>query len=209
MAKVKKQPKAKKKQQKRKYPRKRKVRITPNTLRERGLPTPAALDLKGTNITQLTKEWYAKLAADGFDDIEWTGGDVESQGVDSPYLKRADNSAIRHVKMNSFEHYRLCAAYLTHNPWWERSGDKLIWSLYTEGMPYRDITVKYNASKARSGRKARPKRSLFYIFTRIQELVEAMKIWQKTSPHGLRLAGNDDFMAEEVLLKEPEPIPTV
>lgn len=186
------------KRQKRKKRGSYKLRMNAASIRAAGMPVPEAIDLQGTSIHKLTKEWYKRLKDDGHDDIEWTGGLVDSCGTGSPFLKRPDQTRIKYAKVNSYEFYRLCTCYLMHNKSWELAGDKLIWAGFTEGTTYRDIQKAFN-------KKVKPRRSLFYVFTRIKVLCERMETWHRVDAEGLR-NGKEDFMVDDVLLREPDPI---
>lgn len=191
-----------KKPQKRKKRGSYKLRMNADSIRAAGMLVPEAIDLQGTSIHKLTKQWYAKLKAAGHDDIEWTGGSVDSLGTGSPFLKRPDQTRIKYAKVNSYEFYRLCTCYLVHNTDWELAGDKLIWGGFTEGTTYRTIQAQFNKLMRK---RHLPKRSLFYVFTRIKVLNERMERWHKEHPEGLR-NGISDFMVDDVLLREPDPI---
>jgi hypothetical protein len=193
-------PKATKpKRQKRKKRGSYKLRMNAASIRAAGMLVPEAIDLEGTTLHKLTKEWYKKLEKDGVhEEIEWAGGSVDSLGTGSPYLKRPDQTRIKYAKINSYEYYRLCACYLAHNKSWLEKGDALIWAGFTEGTTYRDIQKAFN-------KRVKPRRSLFYIFTRIKVLCERMEAWHREHPEGLR-NGREDFHVDDVLLREPDPV---
>lgn len=192
--------KPKPQKQKRKKRGAYKLRMNAASIRAAGMLVPEAIDLEGTTLHKLTKQWYKLLKDDGHDDIEWQGGSVDSCGTGSPFLKRPDQTRIKYAKVNSYEYYRLCTCFLTHRGRrWPKKGDKLIWAMHTDGTPYRDIQRLFNA-------KAKRKISLFYVFTRIKELTAEMLEWHKVHPEGLR-NGREDFHVDDVLLREPDPVP--
>lgn len=177
-------------------------------LKRAGLPVPIELQLQATGLTaqrrafaKLQSEWYKRLAADGLDDIEWHDSST-GKGQGSPYLKRPDQMRMKHSKPASFEFYRLCACYLEHRNWkGTATGDKLIWEMYTDGITYRKIL---RALEAKLGKR----RSLFYVHGRIQSMRTHMQSWHREHPEGLLHPGAEDVYVDEVLLREPDPVPS-
>lgn len=168
-----------------------------NTLRKLGMPVPEAVDLKAGSFKAQQKLWYGKLAAEGFDDIEFIDHNT-GVGQGSRYIKRPDAARMKHSTPKSFEWYRLCAAYLQHNHYWARPADKLIWQMYTDGHTYREILKAVKA-------KTRRHRALFYVHSRIHSMRKLMMQWQTTASEGL-LLDIDDSVVHDVMLNEPLPL---
>lgn len=166
------------------------------------------------NFQKLQKKWYDKLKKQGFDDIEFS--------EHSPHLKRPDSSRVKTINASVENHYRYMRAFLEHYDWKNRpsilieknlkykylKGDKLLFSMYCDGIYYRDIRTAFN-KKYKQGRdykrigssKVRP---LFWIFHRIKLIKEAAMIWNKLDVNGI-LYDYDEPYVRDILLKEPTP----
>lgn len=164
------------------------------------------------DFDKLQKKWYNKLKKDGFDDIEFS--------EHSPHLKRPDSAKIPFASPHIENHYRCMRAFLNHYNWKSKKpiiieknlkyeaakGDKLLISMYCEGIYYRDIRTAFN-KKYKQGRdykrigssKVRP---LFWIFHRIKLIKEAAMIWNKLDVNGI-LYDYDEPYVRDILLKEP------
>lgn len=173
-------------------------------MRELGLAETSDTQLKGTSLTKLQTKWYKQLADEGFDDIEWRD-EGTGLGAASPYLKRDDRPQIRRGAANKLDYYRLCAAFRWHFTAWLRKplkpGDKLIWKMHVN----QDFTLR-EIAEAYSRYMSKP-RSYFYVFTRIRVMEEVMMKWHETSSDGLLNPAADDFLVDEVLIRDPEPVP--
>lgn len=186
-----------------------KPRLSKKALKAAGLPIPLSMQLQGSTykaqrreIGKMTAEWYKRLADEGMEDIEWLDAET-GYGQNTPHLKRHDAGKMKHARPASFEFYRLCAAYLQHNVWTATghlAGDKLIWALYTDGVTYRKIRAEVSK---KHGRK-----SLFYVHMRIHALRALMYAWHREHPEGLLRPELEDAYVQEVLLREPEPVPS-
>lgn len=86
---------------------------------------------KTTELQRLTEEWYAKLKASGFDDIEATGGHIMKGTFNHTRLNPERVSMISN-------HYRLASHFL-HDHKWDDETQRHIWKLYCEGVVCRKI----------------------------------------------------------------------
>lgn len=82
---------------------------------------------------QLSKEWYAKLKAEGFDDIEYSDGSLRAAHARHPTsLDPLRRQAVE-------EYYTLCTHFLYEFEF-ERDIHKTIWEYHTNGLSARSIS---------------------------------------------------------------------
>lgn len=90
-----------------------------------------------TNFKKLRQEWYAKLKAEGFNDIETLAGD----------LKEFSTSGSRNIKkvltqsggwQFKQEYYRLASKFLNEYKF-NTKLDSIIWEYHTNGISVRNI----------------------------------------------------------------------
>ena len=118
---------------------------------------------KQVDLQALQKQWYAKLADEGFEDIEWT------KGNNSPYLKTALNTKDPFHFVAKQEYYNMAESYL-HNRMELRGRERFIWKLHSEGATYEEITNAYN-------RRYKNHKSVYTIYYDVQKILERCKAW--------------------------------
>lgn len=87
-----------------------------------------------TNYKLLKKEWYQKLKDSGFVDVE------EANGRFTKGLPRLDKLTYGQYQYK-VEFYNQCRNFLTFYPF-ETEIERFIWEQFTEGLSYRDISIK-------------------------------------------------------------------
>jgi DNA-directed RNA polymerase specialized sigma24 family protein len=91
------------------------------------------------DFVKLQKEWYGKLKAAGFRDIERTR-DVDGQAFDCALF-----TDTRHLTpetaTESEEYWHLCRTWMHHSATFRtlKPQEQAIWELYCEGVTYREI----------------------------------------------------------------------
>lgn len=144
-------------------------------------------------LKKLTKQWYDKLAVDGFQDIEKLSdgfGTFEYTGL----LNNRNNPNYSGFKKDNFDHYSACRNYLTHSDNLSPR-DRFIFELYSEGIVYRTI-LKRVKQKADSDRRChtwyysktdrRGKSiSLFTLSELINRILTDCQRWNETHPEGI------------------------
>ena len=93
-------------------------------------------------LIQLQKEWYKKLADDGFEDIEYFDKDMQPR--DMMYKEATKAGTALKDKFESTEQYYIEAGQFFHHDF-KTQNDKDIWFLHSEGHPYRHIAKQLNA----------------------------------------------------------------
>lgn len=104
--------------------------------------------MKKQNLKQLQAKWYAKLKADGFNDIEntrhpdrplndwhglWFRKYIKKNGADKLQAKQ--------------EYYRHAAHLLTNGTIFQNKKHRLMWELHAAGVSLRDIGKKFKIDK--------------------------------------------------------------
>ena len=118
---------------------------------------------KPQNLQALQKQWYAKLADSGFEDIEWTAGNS------SPYLKNAVQTKDPYFFAQKQQYYNMAEAYL-QNRMELRGRDRFIWKLHAEGATYEEITTAHNS-------RYKNHKSVYTIYYEVQKILERCKAW--------------------------------
>ena len=144
-------------------------------LREAGLPVPGpALGSKA--FKDLQKEWYTKLEADGFKDLEWVDHKT-GLGHDGPHLRGSlQGGALFHPGRALY--YSLASNYLVHCKSL-RGYDKYIWTLHADGVTYDQIVLDV---AAKYGPDSPSKYKLYY---QLQALAKRCRRWNLKYPEGL------------------------
>jgi uncharacterized protein (UPF0297 family) len=94
-------------------------------------------DRKFKENEKLIKEWYAKLKADGFNDIEKIfNGEYCIKQVSSHPLRRAKNATKREARR---KYYQTLSEHVQTEPW-TNSIDEIVMTMYSEGKYMRDIS---------------------------------------------------------------------
>lgn len=94
-----------------------------------------------SSYAELRAEWYARLAAEGFQDIEKPDGTLVDRGQLA--YARAQCMAVRQARAN---YYRAASAYL-YEARWDDLLERRIWALHAEGVPNRDIAKQVGQCK--------------------------------------------------------------
>ena len=92
---------------------------------------------KKKELAKLQKEWYKKLAEDGFEDIEYFDKDMEPK--DMMYREAVKTGTALKDKFESTEQYYIEASQFFHRHDFTTDTDRQIWFLHSEGHPYRTI----------------------------------------------------------------------
>ena len=151
-------------------------------IRAAGLPQPNI----GTkqDFARLQRQWYAKLAEDGFEDLEWVNHKTGT-GHDSGFLKGSLISGKAYHPGRDL-YFQLAANYLTHcRNLRNRPYHRYIWKLHTEGLTYDEIELK---AKKRY-KNATSKYTLYYEIKRLAQLCYR---WNATNPEGLLVKRAED-----------------
>lgn len=142
-------------------------------------PKPGTPEFK-----QLQDLWYAKLKADGFNDLE----SVDHKGRDRRDWLLNGKSLADFVKTYSPEtelYYRRLTHYLTHRPHWHPDAfTRFAARLHVQGISYRVIVEKARAKGLKHNANK------WHVHRAIKLLVPKALKWNKTSPKGV------DFVAD-------------
>ena len=126
-------------------------------------------------FAKLQQEWYAKLADDGFKDLEWVDHST-GKGHNTPHLKGSLHMGKPYRAGRSL-YFDMAAAYLHHCK--SLYGyNRFIWALHTSGATYEDILVQIK----KKYKKAPSKYTLYY---RIQDLAKRSYDWNKKYKDGV------------------------
>ena len=87
-------------------------------------------------LKKLQKEWYSKLEAEGFEDIEDSAGRLKRW--DSFYFKLRHRGPRFAAKE---EYFRIAERFLYSHSFSEKA-DKLIWKMHSEGLSCREIAIQ-------------------------------------------------------------------
>ena len=120
---------------------------------------------KSKEFKALQRAWYAKLAKDGFKDIEWTEN-PESRHL-SGRIKRNGDVAFE----NRAEYYLIAERYL-QNYYKLRHKDRFIWKLHTKGKTYEEISKQYLQAYGESV-------SVYTVYYWVQDLAKQALAWDK------------------------------
>lgn len=95
---------------------------------------------------EIQRHWYERLRDEGFRDIEVRGGDgcsYRSLYHGAPQARAGVGDLVRYESQG--EYYRK-AGWFLHDYSFQTDEERLIWSLYCEGVPYRDMEVRVGKS---------------------------------------------------------------
>jgi hypothetical protein len=174
-------------------PARKRRRIGKKALKAAGLPVPSGTKLGTPEFVKLQAEWYGKLKAEGFEDIEWMDKKT-GLGQNSDYLKGSLAKGKTWAPERA-QFFRLLQNYVTHYHFNERKLDRFIMSRLNDGWTYRAIHV---AAK----KKYKLRKSLYWVFYRVKELVVHMVQWNREHKHGLLNPANADSWATDALLAD-------
>jgi hypothetical protein len=132
------------------------------------------------DLKALQKEWYAKIADEGFVDIEHTVGTDTSRYFRST-IPTMPSELIRDTTMG---YYSMCEQYL-RNYQGLRGVDRFLWKHYSAGKTYDEILALHNAKYTKSI-------SMWTLYYRIQDIEADCKAWNLRSPHGYFSNGQND-----------------
>lgn len=124
---------------------------------------------KPQSLQALRKTWYDKLAAEGFEDIEWTGT------LDSQYLAYVPTPASMTEMHERITYFNMAEAYLAD--YRLKGRDRFIWKLHSQGLTYREITEQHN-------KKYKPV-SIYSIHNKVQTLLKRCKAFNDSNPAGI------------------------
>lgn len=151
-----------------------------------GLVKPQkALGAKG--FQDLQKQWYAKAAKAGFQDIEW------AEDPNSPYLKSPASQARKLVPEKQL-YYAMARNYLTHHKFKSRM-HKVAWTMHTDGVSYRKILKHLKANFNYN-------KSIPTIFYFIKQIAAKCKKFNSEHREGLFNQANTDVYASDVLISD-------
>lgn len=136
-------------------------------------------------FAELNREWQAKLRASGFEDQE--DDFPVSHKRDLKATVFMDREAVRRGELSGLaEHYRRAGRWL-HERVWPRRVRKLIWRLYAEGVPRRELCRRMGTA---------PGHEPWYVGVQIQEERALMARW-----YGEGAGGDDEPEGPSSLLE--------
>lgn len=156
------------------------------------------MKVNSKEFKKLQDEWYAKAAQAGFKDIEKRNGDLRRPSAQL-FHKNRNNT-------NRYDYFRLLEQYRVNG---HRSFRKFTqeqracFVLHSKGYSLREISAMF---KSGSGRYKKLGFSGSYVTIKraIDPVIDECMRWHKESPAGLLHPGNQDIIAEEVLIRERE-----
>lgn len=86
------------------------------------------------NLKKLQKQWYKKLKAKGFKDVEYENGVLKV--YDSLHF---NNNYSPESFTEKQRYYQLASQLVKHHPW-NNSRDKQVWYYHSEGKTLKDIS---------------------------------------------------------------------
>lgn len=153
-----------------------------------GLPAPDP-GLTNKEYAKLQKQWYAKLEADGFKDLEWVDHKT-GKGHNSDFLRGSFGGGKRYHAGRDL-HYRLASNYLMHCKNL-RGYNRFIWKLHSEGETYEDIVKQIR-------KKYKKKVSVYKVYYDLKQLTERCYKWNARYNEGLLIKWEEDKRAQEQL----------
>lgn len=146
-----------------------------------GLPTPDP-NLSQSQFARLQKQWYAKLAKEGFDDIEWVDH-TTGRGHDSAFMK-GGGAKTYHAGRELY--FQLATNYLMHcKNLLKKPYHRFIWRLHSEGLTYEEI-------ESQVAQRYKNPVSKFTIYYQLKELAQLCYVWNATDPDGLLVKRAED-----------------
>lgn len=121
-----------------------------------------------SDLGRLRIEWYQRLKAEGFVDIE----PLRRDGQDSDYLQLSPMSArledVEDHGEDTSDYYSLAVEYLHHGRF-RGALHRRIWGMHSEGVPMREIASQLG-------------QTLKLVWQSVQDTRSAIKLWQRTRP---------------------------
>lgn len=150
-------------------------------------PRPGSPEFKA-----LQKEWYDRLKAKGFKDIEDSKGNIKKPSH-LLFHKNRNNT-------NRYDYFRLLDQYMTSgyrqfNKWGKL--DKAAFRLHAQGYSLRE-----SANILKAKKNLNFNHSYLKVKALIDPMVDACMEWHRESPAGSLNPANADVLAEEVLIRE-------
>lgn len=131
------------------------------------------------SLETLKREWYAKLKAEGFQDVEYGSEDGPLR-----VANRENRGGVSADELDAtHEYYSRCTEFLYEHSFAE-GRDRELWALHAEGVSIGDIALRLGMAKATTGRA-------------VQRLGGAMEAWRRQT------SGEARHGAPEAL---PEPM---
>lgn len=166
--------------------KRRKNPLSPNMarqLKKAKLPQPVQ-QMSAAQYAKLQKKWYAILADDGFEDIEWVDHKT-GKGHNSGFLKGSLISGkIYHPGRDLY--FQLASNYLLHcKALKEKPYERFIWKHHANGLTYAEVQkeVKDKYGKAQS---------MYTIYYQLRDLAKLCYKWNQTHPEGLLVKRAED-----------------
>lgn len=120
---------------------------------------------KKLSFANTQRIWYSKLAASGFEDIEYKNGMMRRTIPQS-----IDKNRKSQVLIASIQDYYTMATHFLNDYKFETEMDKIIWEYHTEGLSIRSIvSVLKKARVRRMGRD-----SVWKVVNRLENLMKLM-----------------------------------
>lgn len=149
-------------------------------------------------FAKLQKQWYAKLAKSGFDDIEWVDHET-GKGHNSAFLKGSLISGKTYHPGRAL-YYQLAENYYLHCKNL-RGYSRFIWKWHCKGFIYSEILKKVK----KDYRNAPSLYTLYYQIKKLETLCykwnavhrEGIFVKRKEDREALELSGLAEFYAEE------------
>lgn len=134
-------------------------------------------------FSKLQKEWYAKLEASGFEDLEYVGHNGVDASAAPLKTSSSPDQSIGNLGL-TYHYYNLLSNYLTHNPRYGTIRDRTIVKLYVAGVSYRKILKSSEVLRLIENGKCKPF-SVFIVFQTVNSFVQDALLWNKVNPEGL------------------------
>lgn len=146
-------------------------------------------------LYKLQKQWYKKLKHSGFEDIEWINGKYVN-GMDSPFMKDTAFKYKKKYNENTAQHYRLMRNFASNFSFTTKK-DYLIFEMYADGIPFRDIIKKmrqlgYGFTTYEPGKPKKPNLSLFTLHHLLKGYIKLAYEWNRTDSEGLLLPAESE-----------------
>lgn len=145
-------------------------------MRELELPRPSKIKLDSKEFNKLQAKWYAKLAKEGFEDLEWSDAST-GKGQNSGYLKKSPPKFDADKAAASELYYALLRNFITHDILRDMQ-DRMMLSLHAEGVGYREILEELK-------QRYKIDYSLTVLHHKLKALQSRAMEWNKTSQNGL------------------------
>ena len=133
---------------------------------------------KKVDLRKLQKEWYAKLAKEGFRDIE--------RNPDRLHTYHSDLFAFQKRLQHSYggqqckaDYYALATSFLNEYKF-ERELDKIIWEYHAEGISARDISRLLAKAKVANIQKTR----VWELISNLEHRMKLMYLTGYREDHG-------------------------